>query len=116
MNLENSQHNQIKKMATANAMSENLKKKKNARLTRPRAIELFEKKTRFFNYKADPTESIDEVCSNPARMQMMIRDIKKTESPTDLDVALILTLINSIEGEAYKIASPFSHSFNRFHV
>lgn len=59
-------------------------------------------KRRFFNYKAGPDESIDEIASNLSRLQMTIRDIKRTESPTDLDVAL--TLINAVERNAYTIA------------
>ena len=58
-------------------------------------------KRRFFNYKAGPTESIDEVASNLARLQMTIKNIKATESPTNLNVAL--TLINSMKKDAYNM-------------
>ena len=56
-------------------------------------------KRRFFNYKAGANEIINEMASNLSRLQMTIRDIKGTETSTDLDVAL--TLINSVKGEAY---------------
>ena len=97
MNLENNQHNHIKGLLTAKSMWDALKKVHGA-LGQGRLNFL---KRRFFNYKAGPTESIDEVASNLARLQMTIRDIKATESPINLDVAL--TVINSVEGNAYNM-------------
>lgn len=60
------------------------------------------RKRRFFNYQAGSDESIDNVSSNLTRWQMTIRDFKRSKVPTDLDVAL--TLINSIEEDAYNLA------------
>ena len=74
---------------------------KGARCPRTGQAEFLEKK-KFFNYKAGPSESIDDASSNLVRLQMTIRDIKSSEASTDLDVAL--TLINSVDDEAYILA------------
>ena len=95
VNLKNSQHNHIKKLIIAHAMWEALKKMHDA-FDQGRLNFL---KKKFFNYKAEATESIDDVCSNLSRLQMTIRDIRSTKASTDLNIAL--TLINSIDNEAY---------------
>ena len=59
-------------------------------------------KRKFFNYKIESSESIDDVNSNLVRLQMIIRDIKSTETLIDLNVVLIL--INSVDDEAYILA------------
>lgn len=59
-------------------------------------------KRQFFNYRAGATESIGDISSELSRLQLIIRDIKESEAPTDLDVAL--TLINSVDNEAYTMA------------
>ena len=56
-------------------------------------------KKKLFNYKAETTKSIDDVCSNLFRLQIIIRDIKSNETLIDLNIALIL--INLIDKEAY---------------
>ena len=56
-------------------------------------------KKKFFNYKTKTTKSIDDVCSNLFRLQMIIRDIKLTKISIDLNIAFIL--INSIDNEIY---------------
>ena len=55
-----------------------------------------------FNYRAGASESIDDVRSNLSRLQMTVRDIRSMEAPTDLNIAL--TLINSVDNEAYTLA------------
>ena len=95
VNVEESQHIHIRGMATANAMWEALKKVHGG------ALGLNFLKKRFFKYKAGPIESIDQTCSNLVWLQMAIKNIKETESPTDLDLAL--SLLNSVEGEAYNM-------------
>lgn len=57
---------------------------------------------KFFNYKAGAAELIDDILSERSRLQIIIRDIKETEAPINLDVAL--TLINSIDNKAYTMA------------
>ena len=59
-------------------------------------------KRRFFNYKVGADETINEMTSNLFRLQMTIRDIKRTETSIDLNVALIL--INSMKDETYIMA------------
>ncbi|MCJ1268574.1 hypothetical protein MMC22_008462 [Lobaria immixta] len=59
-------------------------------------------KRKFFNYGAGAAESIDDISSELSRLQIIIRDIKETKASTDLDVAL--TLINSVDNEAYMMA------------
>ena len=98
MNLENQQHNHLKKCDTFHAMWETLRKMHDA-LKQSRLNFL---KRKVFNYKAGPSESIDDVSSNLVRLQMTIRNIKSSEAPTDLDVAF--TLINSVDDEAYTLA------------
>ena len=56
-------------------------------------------KKKFFNYKTETMKSIDDVCSNLSRLQMIIRDIKSNEISTDLNITFIL--INSIDNETY---------------
>ena len=58
-------------------------------------------KKKFFNYKAGPNQSVHDVSSNLIRLQMIIRNIKAIETPTDLNVAF--TLINSVDDEAYAL-------------
>ena len=60
-------------------------------------LDFFKKK--FFNYKTETTKSIDDMCSNLSRLQMIIRDIKLTKTSIDLNIALIL--INSIDNKTY---------------
>lgn len=98
VNVEDRQHNHIERLATSHAMWEALKKV-HGEVGQWRLNFL---KIRFFKYKAGATESIDDVCSNLSRLQMTIRNIKSTEAPTDLDVALVL--INSVHDEAYTLA------------
>ena len=98
VNLEDAQHNHIRGQATSHDMWEALRKVHGA-LGQGRLNFL---KRKFFNYKAGPSESIDDVSSELSRLQLIIRDIKDTEAPTDLDVAL--TLINSVDDEAYTLA------------
>ena len=95
VNLKNSQHNHIKKLTTAHAMWKALKKMHDAFYQKK--LNFLKKK--FFNYKAEATESIDNVCSNLFRLQMTIRDIRSTEASIDLNIAL--TLINSVDNETY---------------
>ena len=95
MNLKNSQHNHIKKLITAHAMWKTLKKVHDA--FDQKKFNFFKKK--FFNYKTKATKSIDDVCSNLSRLQMIIRDIRSNETSIDLNIALIL--INSIDNETY---------------
>lgn len=59
-------------------------------------------KRKFFNSKAGAAGSIDKISSKLSRLQLISQDIKATETPTDLDAAL--TLINSVDNEAYTIA------------
>lgn len=59
-------------------------------------------KRQFFNYRAGAAESIYDISSKLSRLQLIIRDIKESEAPTDLDAAL--TLINSVDNEAYTMA------------
>ena len=59
-------------------------------------------KKKFFNYKVGSSESIDDVSSNLIRLQMIIRDIKSTETLIDLNVVFIL--INSVDDEVYILA------------
>ena len=56
-------------------------------------------KKKFFNYKTETTKSIDDVCSNLFRLQMIIRDIRSTKTSIDLNIAFIL--INSIDNKTY---------------
>ena len=95
-NLKNSQHNHIKKMIIANAMWKTLKKMHDA--FDQKRLNFLKKK--FFNYKTE-TESIDEIASNLTRLQMIIRNIKKTKASTNLNVAL--TLINAVNDKAYAL-------------
>ena len=73
-NLKNTQHNHIKKSFTANSMWIFLKKVHET--FGQRRLNFF--KRRFFSYQADSNEIIDEIVSNFSRLQMTIRDIKKT--------------------------------------
>ena len=59
-------------------------------------------KRKFLNYKAGAAESIDDISSELSRLQIIIRDIKETKASIDLDIAL--TLINSVDNEAYTMA------------
>ena len=95
MNLKNSQYNHIKKLITAHAMWKALKKVHDA--FDQKKLNFFKKK--FFNYKTETTKSIDDVCSNLFRLQIIIRDIRSMKASTDLNIALIL--INLIDNEAY---------------
>lgn len=97
VNLEDSQHNHIRGSQTSHEMWEALRKVHGA-LGQGRLNFL---KRKFFNLKAGPTDSIDDVASELSRLQLKIRGIKATEAPTDLDVAL--TLINSVDDEAYAL-------------
>ena len=100
LNVEDNQHVHIRGMATANAMWEALKE---VHGYGSGALRLNFLKNRFFRYKATgPMESIDQTCSNLVGLQMAIKSIRETESPTDLDVAL--SLLNSVQGEAYNLA------------
>lgn len=98
VNVEDVQHNHTKGLATSQAMWETLRKVHGAqgqgRLNLP--------KRKFSKYKARAAATIDEISSELSRLQLIIRDIRETESPTDLGVAL--TLINSVDNEAYTMA------------
>ncbi len=59
-------------------------------------------KRKFFNYKAGATESIDNVWSKLSQLQIIIRGIKETGTPIDLDVTL--TSINLVDHEEYTMA------------
>ena len=95
VNLKNSQHNHIKKLIIAHAMWKTLKKVHDA--FDQKKLNFLKKK--FFNYKTETTKSIDDVCSNLSRLQMIIRDIKSNEISIDLNIALIL--INSVNNKTY---------------
>ena len=95
VNLKNSQHNHIKKLIIAHAMWKTLKKMHDA--FDQKKFNFFKKK--FFNYKAEATKLIDDVCSNLFRLQIIIRDIKSNETSIDLNIAFIL--INSIDNKTY---------------
>lgn len=96
VNVEDNQHVHIRGMDTANAMWEALEQ-----VHGYGAFSLNYLKGRFFRYKAGPMESIDQICSKLVGMQTAIRNIKETEAPTDLGVAL--SLMNSVQGEAYDL-------------
>ena len=97
-NMDDAQHNHVKGLASSHAMWEALRKVHGAQ-GQGRLNFL---KRKFFNYKAGSAETIDDISSELSRLQSIIRDIKETEAPTDLDVAL--TLINSVDHEAYTMA------------
>ena len=94
VNIEDAEHNHIKGQTASRAMCDTLRKVHGA-LGQGRLNFL---KRQFFNYRAGATESIDEISSKLSRLQLIIRDIKESEAPTDLDVAL--TLVNSVDNEA----------------
>ena len=98
VNLEDPQHNHVKGLATSHSMWEAMGKVHGAQ-GQGRLNFLLRK---FINYKAGASETIGEVSSELTRLQSMIRDIKATEAPTDLNLALVL--INSVDNEAYTIA------------
>ena len=98
VNIEDPQHNHIKGLGSSAAMWEVLRKVHGAQ-GQGRLNFLLRK---FFNYKAGASETIDEVASELTKIQLMIRDIKSTEAPTDLNLALVL--INSVDNEAYTMA------------
>ena len=98
VNVENVQHNHIKRCNTAQKMWEALKKMHGA-LNQNRLNFL---KKKFFNYKTESSESIDDVSSELFRMQMIIKNIKFFEISTNLNIAFIL--INFIDHETYTMA------------
>ena len=98
VNIEDSQHNHVKGLKTSNSVWEALRKVHGAQ-GRGRLNYLLKK---FYNYKAGATETIDDVASELTNLQMMIRDIRSTEAPTDLNVAL--TLIDAVDNESYTMA------------
>ena len=59
-------------------------------------------KKKFFNYKTEISESIDEIFSELFRLQLIIQNIKIFETSTNLNVALIF--INSMNNEVYALA------------
>ena len=99
MNIEDFQHNHVRGQATSRAMWEALRQIQGAQ--GQEYLNLLKRK--FFNYKTGTAGTIDEISSKISRLQPIIREIKETEVPTDLDVAL--TLINSVDNEAYTIAN-----------
>lgn len=56
----------------------------------------------FFTYWARVAKSIDNISSKLLWLQLITRDIKELQAPTDLDV--ILPLINSVDNESYSMA------------
>ena len=57
-------------------------------------------KKKFFNYKTE-TESIDEITNNLIKLQMIIRNIKKTKTSTNLNIVFIL--INAVNDKTYAL-------------
>ena len=58
-------------------------------------------KKKIFNYKTE-TETIDEIASNLIKLQIIMRNMKKTKASINLNVAFIL--INAVNDEAYALA------------
>lgn len=59
-------------------------------------------KRRLINYKAKPTSSVEQIAAELIELQRSITDIKASESPSDLDLAL--RLMDSVQGTEYAVA------------
>lgn len=98
LNIEDSQYDHILGKPTSNAMWAALKVVHDPR--KPGRLNFL--LTKFCLYKAGSTETIDEVASELARLQTVIRDIDPREAPTDLAIAL--KMFNAINGDEYSFA------------